>query len=61
MYIFEAHYTRMRVNEEITRTIEFNGDNFFDNERACYVYAIGKAYDLKEKDECLDSLELISC
>ena len=32
MYIFEAHYTNMDNNEEITRKIEFDGQ-FMENER----------------------------
>lgn len=60
MYIFEAHYTNMDNLEEITRKIEFDGQ-FFETEKECYVYAMGKAYDMKEKNECFSTLEFIAC
>ena len=37
MYIFEAHYTNMDNNEEITRKIEFDGQ-FMENDKECYMY-----------------------
>ena len=48
MYIFEAHCTNMDNNEEITRKIEFDGQ-FMENDKECYMYAMNKAYELKEK------------
>lgn len=42
MYIFEAHYTNMDNNEEITRKIEFDGQ-FMENDKECYMYAMNKA------------------
>ena len=60
MYIFEAHYTNKDNNEEITRKIEFDGQ-FMENGKECYVYAMSKAYELKEKNECLDTVEFIAC
>ena len=36
MYIFEAHYTNMDNNEEITRKIEFDGQ-FMENDKECYM------------------------
>lgn len=60
MYIFEAHYTNMDNNEEITRKIEFDGQ-FMENDKECYMYAMNKAYELKEKKECLGAVEFIAC
>lgn len=60
MYIFEAHYTNMDNDEEITRKIEFDGQ-FMENDKECYMYAMNKAYELKEKNECLDAVEFIAC
>lgn len=61
MYLFEAHYINTKTGKEITRTIEFHGYNFFDTEKERFMYAMGKAYDLKEDNEIFDSLEFISC
>lgn len=60
MYIFEAHYTNMDNDEEITRKIEFDGQ-FMENDKECYMYAMNKAYELKEKNECLCAVEFIAC
>lgn len=60
MYLFEAHYINMDNDEEIVRKIEFDGQ-FFENDKKCYVYAMSKAYELKEKNECLDTVEFIAC
>lgn len=60
MYTFVAYYTNMITEREIKRKIQFNGQHF-ENERACYFYAIEKAYDMKELEENLDRLEFISC
>lgn len=61
MYIFEAKYTNMDTNEERTKSIEFDGDNFFDTEKECYIYAMTKAYENKKANECLASIEFIAC
>lgn len=61
MYIFEAHYTNMKTNEVITRTIEFEGDNFLDSEKECFLYAMEKAYDMIGENESFSSLEFIAC
>lgn len=50
----------MDNDEEITRKIEFDGQ-FFETEKECYLYAMRKAYDMKEKNECFGSLEFIAC
>lgn len=60
MYLFEAHYINMDTDEEITKTIEFDGQ-FFDSKKECCLYAMGKAYDLIEENLCFTSLEFISC
>ena len=60
MYIFEAHYINMDTNEEVVRPIEFN-EQMFNSEKECYVYAMSKAYNMKQKNETLDSVEFIAC
>ena len=60
MYYFEAHYINMDTDEEITKKIVFDGQ-FFCNDKECYMYAMSKAYDMAEKYETLESLELIAC
>lgn len=61
MYIFEAKYTNMDTSEGHTQLIEFDGDNFFDTEKECYIYAMTKAYENKKVNECLVSVEFIAC
>lgn len=39
MYIFEAHYTNMDSEEEITRKIVIE-DQFMENEKECYMLAM---------------------
>lgn len=60
MYIFEAHYIDMDDDSEIIRPIKFDGQ-FFDNEKECYMYAMSKAYDMMQKNECFTILEFIAC
>lgn len=60
MYLFEAHYIDMNNNEEIIVEIEFDGQ-FMENEKECYMYAMGRAYDLKKENECLATVEFIAC
>ena len=60
MYLFEAHYINMNDNSKITRKIEIE-EQFFDSEKEIYLYAMNKAYDMKEKNECLGSVEFIAC
>lgn len=60
MYLFEAHYTNMDNAEEITRKIEFD-DQFMENGKECYMYAMSRAYDLKKENECLATVEFIAC
>ena len=58
MYLFKAHYTNMDNGEQITRTIELLDDR---DEKSIYLMAMGVAYDLKEKNECLGTVEFIAC
>ena len=60
MYLFEAHYIDINTNKKITRPIQFEGQ-FFEHEKECYLYAMSEAFEMKEYDECLDSLEFIAC
>lgn len=60
MYIFEAHYQDMDEDFEIVRVIKFDGQ-FFDSEKECYMYAMSKAYDMMQKNECFSFLEFIAC
>lgn len=60
MYLFEAHYINMDNDEEIARKIEFDGQ-FVGNNKECYVYAMTKACELKEKNELLCTVEFIAC
>ena len=36
-------------------------EQFFESEREIHLYAMGRAYDMKEKNECFSSLEFIGC
>ena len=45
---------------ELTRTILFS-EQFFESEQECYMYAMGRAYSMKEANELLVSVELIAC
>lgn len=58
MYLFEAHYTNMDNDEQITRPIKLLDDR---DEKSLYLMAMGAAYDLKEKNENLDDVEFIAC
>ena len=60
MYLFEAHYINMNNEEKVSRKIEFDGQ-FFNSEREIYLYAMCKAYDMKQENECFDNIEFIAC
>lgn len=60
MYIFEAKYINMDNDKEITRKIEFS-EQFFDSEEECYMYAMGRAYSMKQDNEVLASVVFIAC
>ena len=51
MYIFIAHYINMETDQERKQSIIFDGDNFFETEKECYIYAMTKAYDNKRENE----------
>lgn len=61
MWYFEAKYYDIIVDKKITRKIEFDGENFFNSEKECYLYAMEKAYEMKKESEMLDSVEFIAC
>lgn len=64
MWIFEAEYENMDCDSSIKsvkRKIEFDGDNFFNTGDECYLYAMQKALEMKQKNECLGCLEFIAC
>ena len=61
MWIFEAKYINMDTTEAITRKIEFDGDNYFNTENDCYLYAMEKALGIKNNNECFSCLEFIAC
>ena len=60
MYIFEVHYINMDNEEELPRKIEFS-EQFFESEEECYMYAMGRAYSMKQANELLVSVEFIAC
>lgn len=47
--------------KSVKRKIEFDGDNFFNTGDECYLYAMQKALEMKQKNECLGCLEFIAC
>ena len=64
MWIFIATYENMDLDSSIKsvkRKIEFDGDNFFDTDDECYLYAMRQALEMKQKHECLGCLEFVSC
>ena len=60
MYYFNAVYTNMDSGEEIRRHIAFEGQ-ILGGERECYIYAMARAFDMKEDNENLDFVEFIAC
>ena len=64
MWIFIATYENMDLDSSIKsvkRKIEVDGDNFFDTDDECYLYAMRQALEMKQKNECLGCLEFVSC
>lgn len=61
MWYFEAKYYDVIDQKEVTRKIEFDGENFFNSEKECYLYAMEKAYEMKKENEMLDSVEFVGC
>lgn len=60
MYIFEAHYTNVDTEEEITRKIEVDSQ-VVGSDKECYIYAMTMAYERKKANEYLASIEFIAC
>ena len=60
MYIFEAHYINIPKDEEVVRKIEFH-EQFLDTERECYLYAMGRAFDMAQVGDMFASLEFVAC
>ena len=63
MYLFVAHYNNTELrheNEEIVREIELD-EQQCKSELDVYVLAMTRAYKMKRENECLASLEFISC
>lgn len=57
MYVFEAEYTNEN-GEHLKRVIQV--DPFlFHSEQDCYMYAVKRAFDMKEYSERLYSLEFV--
>jgi hypothetical protein len=61
MYLFEASYINLETGKETIKPIGFNGDVLFNSERECYLYAMGRAYDLMDEKEMFTTLEFVSC
>lgn len=61
MWYFEAKYYDIIADKKITRKIEFDGENHFNSEKECYLYAMEKAYEMKKESEMLDSVEFVGC
>ena len=58
MYRFIAHYINMDTDAVITRNIEIDGQ-FFENEHDIYLYAMSRAYSMKNENELFYSIEFI--
>lgn len=50
MFLFEAHYMDTISGIDIIKEIEFSSQ-FFSDARDCYLYAMGKAYDMANSEE----------
>lgn len=61
MYLFIAHYTDVNTFKERKKSIEFDGDNFFNTELECWKYAIDRAMDYRTDTEILGNIELVAC
>lgn len=60
MYGFVAQYENWKTQEKRTQLIEVE-EQFFDSVKEIYVYAMGKAYDMRKAEEELNQLEFIYC
>ena len=63
MWIFRARYIKLGtgIHEVVTKEIQFDGDNVFDNDKECYMHAMSRACNMREEDEMLESVEIIAC
>lgn len=64
MWIFIATYENMNLDgsiKSVKRKIEFDGDNFFDTDDECYLYAMRQALKMKQENDSLGCLEFIAC
>lgn len=61
MYLFIAHYIDVNTFKKRRKTIEFDGDNFFNTESECWKYAIDQAMIGRTDTEIVDSIELEAC
>lgn len=58
---FLAHYINMDTGEKITRGIEFDSAcSTLETEKEIYLYVMARAYDMRQYNECFDSLEFIA-
>lgn len=57
MWCFKAKYYDIGECKAVTRKIEFDGNS----PKECYLYAMEKAYEMKEESEMLDSVEFVAC
>ena len=61
MYIFLAHYINMDTGEKITRGIEFDSAcSTLETEKEIYLFVMARAYDMRQYNECFDSLEFLA-
>ena len=64
MYIFEAHYLNMDIDNETLDeilTVPIRIDvQLFDSEKEIYLYAMSRAYDNIPDGYCFDNLEFIA-
>ena len=61
MWYFEAKYYDIIADKTITRNIKFDGDNFLNSEKECYLYAMERAYEMMKENEMLDSIKFLAC
>lgn len=61
MWTFVAKYDNMDTGDSAERTISFDGDNAGMAEQECFHYALSEAFNKQANNECLVSIEFISC
>lgn len=65
MYLFQAHYLNMDIDNDklddiLTVPIRID-EQFFNCEKEIYLYAMSQAYDRIPIGYCFDNLEFIAC